>query len=59
MYRIIGCLLTLACINRNAASFEEDIVSDSTVLSLFLHLGIVFRSAGLSKSCALSEGNVV
>ncbi|QCU74089.1 DUF1287 domain-containing protein [Pseudoalteromonas distincta] len=27
MYRIIGCLLTLACINSNAASFEEDIVS--------------------------------
>ncbi|HDZ31569.1 MAG TPA: DUF1287 domain-containing protein [Pseudoalteromonas sp.] len=27
MNKVIGCLLTLACINANAASFEEDIVS--------------------------------
>lgn len=27
MDKVIGCLLTLACINANAASFEEDIVS--------------------------------
>ena len=27
MNKVIGCLLTLACINANAASFEEDIVA--------------------------------
>ncbi len=27
MNKVIGCLLTLECINANAASFEEDIVS--------------------------------